>query len=92
MGTDSKERCVCGIDEEEFERFTRYCCLSDNREDNLRRARLLGFGDDVQIAPGDRSGQFHRALLLFERRRPDRSKRAHRAALLAPGREPSVRS
>ncbi len=52
MGTDSKERCVCGIDEEEFERFTRYCCLSDNREDNLRRARLLGFGDDVQIAPG----------------------------------------
>ncbi len=43
---------ACGISDEEFERFTRYCNASDNREDNERRARLLGFGDGVQIAPG----------------------------------------
>ena len=47
-----KRESVCGITAEEFERFTRYCCESDNNEDNLRRAQLLGFGDGVRIAPG----------------------------------------
>lgn len=52
MATESEKECSCGVTEEEFERFTRYCCMSDNPEDNLRRARLLGFDDGVRVAPG----------------------------------------
>lgn len=41
------------LDDELFELFTRYINQGDNREDNLHRAELLGFGGrDVQIAPG----------------------------------------
>lgn len=46
------EETACGVTPEEFERFTLYCCRSDNSVDNLRRAELLGFGGGVRIAPG----------------------------------------
>ena len=52
MATESEKECSCGVTEEEFERFTRYCCMSDNPEDTLRRARLRGFDAGVRIAPG----------------------------------------
>ena len=43
----------CGINAEEFERFTLYCNASDNQADNLRRAQILGFNaENVRIAPG----------------------------------------
>ena len=42
-----------GIDEALFETLTKYCNQSDNREDDRRRAELLGFGGrDVMVAPG----------------------------------------
>lgn len=47
-----EEPTCCGVSEEEFERFTRYCNASDNAADNERRARLMGFGGGVQLAPG----------------------------------------
>lgn len=47
------EDTQCGISSDEFERFTRYCNQSDNQQDNLRRAQIIGFtGDDVKVAPG----------------------------------------
>ena len=42
-----------GIDERLFDDLTKYCNESDNLEDNLRRAELLGFGGrEVKVAPG----------------------------------------
>lgn len=32
-----------GLTEEEFRKFTDYCNRSDNRQDNLNRAKILGF-------------------------------------------------
>jgi len=41
------------MDQQMFEMLTLYCNTSDNRDDNLRRAEVLGFGGrDVLIAPG----------------------------------------
>lgn len=41
------------LSEEEFRRFTAYCNASDNQEDNLARAKLLGFTEpNVRVAPG----------------------------------------
>lgn len=41
------------IDQQAFEMLTLYCNTSDNQEDNLRRAEVLGFtGRNVRIAPG----------------------------------------
>lgn len=34
-----EEPTCCGVSEEEFERFTRYCNASDNAADNERRAQ-----------------------------------------------------
>lgn len=42
----------CGVTAEEFARFTLYCNRGDNGPDDLRRARLLGFPNNVKIAPG----------------------------------------
>ena len=42
-----------GIDEALFEALTKYCNESDNLEDDLKRAELLGFGGrQVKVAPG----------------------------------------
>ena len=42
-----------GIDERLFADLTKYCNESDNLEDDLRRAELLGFGGRaVKVAPG----------------------------------------
>ncbi len=42
-----------GIDGALFEAFTEYCNESDNLEDDLKRAELLGFGGrEVKVAPG----------------------------------------
>lgn len=43
---------ACGVSAEDFEKFTLFCGRSDNQPDNLRRARLLGFGDNVRVSPG----------------------------------------
>lgn len=41
------------LTDEEFEMMTRYASASDNLEDNLHRAELLGLGGrDVKVAPG----------------------------------------
>lgn len=41
------------IDDRDFALLTEYCNRSDNHEDNIRRARLLGFTkDEVKVAPG----------------------------------------
>lgn len=43
----------CGVSDQEFAAFTRYCNQSDNENDNKRRARLLGFSaEGVKVAPG----------------------------------------
>ena len=42
-----------GLSREEFEKFTRYCNLSENCIDNRNRARVLGFpNENVRIAIG----------------------------------------
>ncbi len=42
-----------GMDEELFLQLTKFCNMSDNKPDNLRRGELLGFGGrDVMVAPG----------------------------------------
>ena len=47
------EEELLSISDEMFELLTRYANQSDNKEDNLRRAEVLGFGGrDIQIAPG----------------------------------------
>ncbi len=46
------EDAACGVSADEFAMLTRYCHLSDNGPDDERRARLMGFGDGVKIAPG----------------------------------------
>ena len=41
------------LDDELFELFTRYINQGDNRDDNTRRAEILGFGGrNIQVAPG----------------------------------------
>ena len=40
------------LNDEEFERMTRYCNAGDNHEDNKKRAVLIGWPDAVGIAPG----------------------------------------
>ena len=41
------------MDQQVFEMLTLYCNTSDNHEDNLRRAEVLGFGGrNVCVAPG----------------------------------------
>ncbi len=41
------------MSEEMFAQLTEYCNMSDNREDDLRRAELLGLGGrGVMVAPG----------------------------------------
>ena len=42
----------CGISAAEFAALTCYCNASDNGPDDERRARLLGFGNGVKVAPG----------------------------------------
>ncbi len=42
----------CGLTAEEFARLVRFTNFSDNGPDNERRARLMGYGDGVKIAPG----------------------------------------
>ncbi len=42
----------CNISPEEFATLTQYCNNSDNNPDDERRARLLGFGNGVKVAPG----------------------------------------
>ncbi len=52
MDQDMESKAACGISFEEFDAFTRYANCSDNRPDDLRRARLLGFHNNVMVAPG----------------------------------------
>ena len=41
------------MDGEQFEALTHYANQSDNYEDNIKRAEILGFGGrSVQVAPG----------------------------------------
>ena len=42
----------CGISSAEFAALTCFCNASDNGPDDERRARLLGFGNGVKVAPG----------------------------------------
>src|SRR5512133_521444 len=42
-----------GLTREEFEKFTRYCCASDNATDNRNRALVMGItAEGTQLAPG----------------------------------------
>ncbi len=42
-----------GLSEDRFAELVRFCNASDNRQDNLNRARVLGLGEPgVQVAPG----------------------------------------
>ena len=43
---------VTGLTPNEFRKMTRFCNASDNSADNQNRALVLGFGEDVRIAPG----------------------------------------
>ncbi len=42
-----------GLSRDDFEKFTRYCNLSDNRQDNLNRAAVIGIkSEDTRVAFG----------------------------------------
>ncbi|MGE4565836.1 MAG: acyltransferase [Victivallaceae bacterium] len=43
---------VCGISAEDFAMCVDYSVRGDNLQDDIRRARLLGFGNDVKVMPG----------------------------------------
>ena len=47
-----RRNAVCGVSSRFFEDFVRCANLSDNREDDLTRARIMGFGNGVMVAPG----------------------------------------
>ena len=52
MDQEMEKLTACGVSVEDFEAFTRYANCSDNRPDDLRRAQLLGFHNNVTVAPG----------------------------------------
>ena len=52
LPTDDLPPPVCGVTAEEFRKYTLFCDASDNRYDDLRRARILGFGKNVTVSPG----------------------------------------
>ena len=48
-----KEELIHGLTREEFEKYTVYSMASNDRESNLLRAEILGFGGkETEIAPG----------------------------------------
>ena len=48
-----KEELIHGLTREEFEKYTVYSMASHDRESNLLRAEILGFGGkETEIAPG----------------------------------------
>ena len=52
IGYWRKQKAACGVSAHFFEEFVRSANLSDNREDDLTRAKIMGFGDGVMVAPG----------------------------------------
>lgn len=48
----NEELAKMQISDEDFEKYVRLTSMSDNREDDLRRAHVLGFKGDVRVAPG----------------------------------------
>ncbi|MBQ4107684.1 MAG: hypothetical protein IJC73_08945, partial [Lentisphaeria bacterium] len=52
IGYWRKQKAACGVSLHFFEEFVRSANLSDNREDDLTRAKIMGFGDGVMVAPG----------------------------------------
>ena len=48
-----EENMIFGFTDEEFEKLTRYTCMTDRQDCNERRAEILGMGGrQVQVAPG----------------------------------------
>ena len=48
-----EDKMIFGFTDEEFEKLTRYTCLTDRQDCNERRAEILGMGGrQVQVAPG----------------------------------------
>ena len=52
LPTDDLPPPTCGVTAEEFRKFTLFCDMSDNHYDDIRRARILGFGKNVTVSPG----------------------------------------
>ena len=47
-----RRNVACGVSARFFEDFVRCADLSDNREDDLTRAKIMGFGNGVMVGAG----------------------------------------